>query len=240
MPLGAGPAGYPDWRRIVDWDGPVVWEILTKAITGEAESGVIDCSRYGYIGGRAFCTPEPLQLRLEWFADQAATKPVGQWLMVISPLVANPAQLRIPNMGPFVRVHLEGKEGTTKSTATVRLYVTNRIHPLQLIPVNSVIVHSALAYAEGESKFVTPTDYYAGPVEVNYESNVGAATAVVVEMEVQPGVLAACPILRFGATVPSAQQKIILPAGAFRLHIANEGAARSINVNLQTSLTGSG
>jgi hypothetical protein len=239
MPLGAGPVGSPDWRRIVDWDGPAVWEILTKAITGEANSGVSDCSRYGYLAGRAFVTGEAFQLRIEWFSDQAATKGLGQWVMVLNPSVSNPAQLRIPHMGPFVRVVLEGKEGTSKCTATVRLFHSNRIHPLQLIPVNSVLMHNTHLYPEKGLSTISPTDYFAGPCEVEYESDVAGATPVLIESEVGPGIFITTALLRFPNTQPSGQAKVILPAGSWRVTAVNEAGERHININITAALTGS-
>lgn len=232
--------GYSDYQRIVNWDGPLVWEILTKAITGEANSGVINCARYGYIAGRVSLTGEDFQLRMEWFSDEAATKQLGQMVMTLSPSVQNPAQLRIPNMGPWVRVVLEGKEGAAKCTATARLFLSNRIHPLQLIPVAPMIFRSTHTYAVSENLFIGPFDYYAGPAEVNYETNVAGTVTLVLEAEPAPGVVVAFCILRFTEAQLSGQAKVIIPPGMWRIRVANGAGERTINVNVTASLTGSG
>lgn len=237
MPLGSGPVGYSDWQRISNWDGPVIWELLTKAITGEAESAVIDSSRYGYIGGRAFITAEPFRLSFTWYADKAATKPLGERWVEIDPNITQPVQLRIPNMGPFVKVALLGKEGTSKGIATLRLYLTNRVDPLQLIPRQVLLLTHRKEAGDPELVTVYPTDYFAGPVTCHIETE-GAGTNAFLEVERGPGIWATTDLMQVPATTTFGTQRLIVPPGAWRLTVSS-APGKALNVDILASMTGS-
>lgn len=229
--------GYSDYQRIVNWDGPVIWEILTKAVTGEAESAIADCSRYGYILGRAFLTGEPFRLTFRWFLDEGATKPIGERWVELDPNIGQPAQLRIPNMGPWVQVHLEGKEGASKCTATIRLGLTNRTDPLLVIPRQPLLLARNKAAADPEADTFYPTDYYAGPALCHIEDE-GQNVRCFLEVATGPGIVSTADLIESPAGPIFTDQKIILPPGMWRI-TGISAVGKTFALRVTASYTGS-
>lgn len=229
--------GYPDGQRIQNWDLPSLYVNATVGASGGESSAILDVSRYGYLAGWDQVGNLPVHFTPTWFNDQAGTQDIGSFDWTYSPLITNPAQLRIPNLGPWVQLTwLPMTAGTWNHT--VRMIATNRFHPLPFIPTQQVLIDQQnAAIASLATVTLYPTDFYAGPCSVF--TNCANASSVIFETlttsnvwdrfyQVNP---AAATVNDFGVT---------MPPGSWRCRFINGAASATTFYCVVTpSLTGS-
>lgn len=235
--IGAPNRGYADWQRIGNYDSGVEWS-ATYTNTGVTEvSPVIDMSRYAYLGGKVGCTLNTVLVTFLWYADAAATVLVGGRQFVLSAGIANPAQLRIPNLGPFVQVTL-APIGGANYTFNAEVIGTNRVHPCEMIPSQStLLVVSGVTIPPGQTNFF-PSDYFSGPARLTTTNSGGSVTCTLMYRNVDG---TDQPIEQFGvnpaATILSAS--ILVPEAAWYLAVFNGAAAQAFSCWITPSPTGS-
>lgn len=239
-PLVSAPArGYADWQRVENWDSDTLYTAPNAPTTGVTQSGVLDVSRYGYLGGFAYnAQNSTCILFITWFADQAGTITIAQRKILLTAVVTNPAHLRVPNLGPFCTLVFNPIGGASYTPRAV-IFGTNRFHPLELIPISGVLMHVATNIpANGSSNFF-PTDYYSGPARA---SIVGLGGAISVQYLYTADDGSSVQFDQF--SVPSGQLQfssntIIVP-GAWFVTVNNTNAAvQGINLSVIPSATGS-
>lgn len=166
-PLVSSPArGYADWQRLDNWDSAPLFSETNIDIAGTHSSPVLDVSRYAYIGGYDISNANPAVVGFNWFADAAATITLGGVEFLLSPLIQDFAQYRLPNLGPFLQVSW-AQVVAGHPSHTCRLIGTNRAHPLEFIPEGPLQYNiQSVALAAGAVVNIYPTDYYAGPMRV--------------------------------------------------------------------------
>ena len=165
MSISAPPArGYPDWQRIQNYDTGILYNLVPGLTSGSFTSPIIDVSRFEYMGGYLFELSSQCSVGLRWFIDRAGAIAVGAITLVLSANVTNGAQIRFPNLGPFLQVTVVPLAGL-QYDPDVAIFATNRFHPLEFIPVNPVLVDQQNFPVAGNATAVFyPSDYYAGPV----------------------------------------------------------------------------
>ena len=162
--------GYPDFQRVVNWDSPVLYADSVLNETTYAQSGALDVSRYGYMGGYLEVSVGYCTVTLEWFLDQAMTTIVGQREFVLDQHVANICQPKMQHMGPFLQVTVEAI-ANAPFTASWSLFATNRASSLDFVPVDALLIDEfTTSLNAGASYRLYAGDYYAGPASMWFQA----------------------------------------------------------------------
>lgn len=238
MSLGSGPLGYKDWQRLTNWDDPVLIDQVTTKHTGLFQSGILATARLAAVMGRMWVTTSPVQVTLEYFLDQAATKPCGKQTFVLDPTVSQLAQLKYPCLGPWLQISWQPKEESEGYNLTARVFLTNRQHPLILTPTGPALVATShLVGAKGGQVDSWPSSQFAGPIRIKGFSV--QPWTIWLQAENSPGIFTVTEVLS-GAPSTNAAVTTIAPATAWKLTAINTGEAEGeIGVNCWPSLTGS-
>lgn len=236
--LGAGPLGYKDWQRLTNWDDPVLIDQVTVKHTGLFQSPVLATARLAAVMGRMWVTTSPVQCTLEYFLDQAATKPCGKQTFVLDPTVSQLAQLKYPCLGPWLQISWQPKEEAESYLLTARVFLTNRQHPLILTPTTPVLVNANPLVAPGGGQVdAWPPSQYAGPIRIKGFSS--QSWTVWLQAEYTPGFFTVSEVLAAAGNV-NGFVTTIAPATAWKLTLINGGGAEAnVNAVCWPSLTGS-
>lgn len=215
--------GNEDWQRTSNYDGPVLFSQGGEEKTGSIELlNTLFVGRYAYLAGIANTEVNAYELRLRWFADEAATILVGERNIIIDVTIASNAQIRILNLGPWVRVSFIVAPGK-KYKPSVVLLPSNRIAPTECIPQQSTLIPPTLiTLPKGAEKNVNPVSYFSGPVRFLFISK-AVAGLIVVQVSTSPGVyeeICNIPLPAKGILEPT----IITPLGAWRVAVENTSA----------------
>lgn len=234
-PLIAAPnRGYADYQRVENWDSGVLISFSAASRNANLISSIQDVSRYAYLGGSMQETESQCSVLVQWFLDSNGTIRVGQRTFILTSLTTAIAQIRFPNLGPFVQVIVSPIGGATY-TSPMTLFGTNRVHPLEFIPRNQALFNmQVFALAVGDN-FFYPTDYYAGPVVVSY-INAGAGQTVYHQILNPAGVWDYTE----GHPVPGTNYSYesIMPAGAWRIDLNSTGVVGGLRFSVIPSTTG--
>lgn len=239
MPLVSAPnRGYSDWQRTQNMDTGVLASINRGATKPSDDSGIQDVSRFEYLGGQDRCFTTPVLVTVFWFADAAGLVTMGARQFVLSPSVANAAQYRLPNLGPFVEIQWASISGGNFAHQATIL-ATNRFHPLEFIPESALLKFDAgivIGAATNVDSF--PTDYYSGPVSCQIAS-AGGATAFQAQAETSGGAIvnispAITPAANVFANLP-----FVAPPGVWWIAVLNPGAATNYSITAVPTMTGS-
>lgn len=237
-PLVSAPQrGYQDWQRVENWDTGSLWSLAVTNVTANQVSPILDVSRSAYLGGTVSESLSQSRLVLQWFLDAAGTIPVASRSFTLSSTVSQQAQMRVPNLGPFVQLTTVSLTGAAYSP-TVQVFGTNRFHPLEFIPGLPVVLSIVTgALAASATNTYVPSDYYAGPVSLN----TSCANALTVSLQSLNFAAVWDPVAVWNtAAGANAQQNVIAPPGAWRVQVTNQAAsATTVNVHATTSATGS-
>lgn len=167
-PLVSAPnRGYADWQRLSNMDTGVLFNQVVAAQNAPPFSPIIDVSRYEFLGGQAFMSNGQANVRLQWYADAAGAVTMGQRSFQLTSQIPAAAQLRLPNLGPFVQ-WVWSAPGVSTFSGTVNLIATNRYHPLEFVPTSPVLFQLSGGAAPVNNTIYMPNDYYAGPVSYWY------------------------------------------------------------------------
>lgn len=223
MGLSAPPQrGFTDFQRTGPWDSGILWQDNTLLSGATITTGTLDVSRWAYVAGLDSLGAGSAYATYSWYADSAASNLVGQ---MIIPLTANcgAAQLRLPNLGPFLKISWTAPLAQQFSHQSV-LFGTNRFHPLSFIPIRGMLVNSqGQAVGANSSIQVYPVSYYAGPILIQVDPTFASAE-VVLQVMLTDASWVTGDIL-FPAANASSDYRTIAPFGAWRLNVLNNSAA---------------
>lgn len=222
----ANPAGigYPDGQRVSNFTGPTLWSSNTGpvALVPALRLGPFDVSRYGFLGGSLQVSGGFSSVVLTWYEDQAEQYPIATREFFLAPNITEPAQIHLPNLGPYVSIL--ASSGESGATLTGQLLGTNTPHPLEFIPVNTQFVYEyGKAINANTAIYLYPTDYYSGALHVWYESN--GAMFFIIETLQGDGVWNYHSQLATPSAGAQFDQTILVPGGAWRWHLANTGTS---------------
>jgi hypothetical protein len=181
MTSSRGPAGYPDYQRVENYDGPPFLSkhaVKLAALTVE-EFTKLDVSRYTATALTAEITKGLLQIYITWWANEAETVLLGQKEYLVTATAGEVGVLRITNLGPFMRIQFKAiKE---EAVATVSASSTNRQPTQEAIPSSSVLLNSLKAYAANEERTFSLPELVSGPIRVQLDNKASHPCAVFVE-----------------------------------------------------------
>jgi hypothetical protein len=243
----SGGPGYPDWQRVENWDGPVIWEGEGGALSGPQTSGVVPCSRYASLV--VYVLPAELHAKrvaitVQWFRQAVGGPIVFARTIVTFTRAENPSiplTFHIPNMGPFVKVTLAPITASETWEAEWMVRLDNRQYAVESPVQNPIMVAVAEhALAEAGTAVVLPSFYYSGPALLNVNiAHVGMAVDL---QSFDPVGLAYALAGRVEPNAAGVWQAIPmqLPLGAWRLVFRNiAGVAATISGGLVVAPTGS-
>lgn len=214
--------GYADWQRVENYDSGVLLAV-NQLIGGlPVTFGPVDMSRYLAIGGLMGVSGNAGLVQMFWYDDSSALALVGQRQFTLSPLIPLAAQLRIPNLGPFLEIAPTWLAGGSM-TFVCNLIGTNRDLSMDFIPSAPLLIdQDAVALGASGAVISYPNSYYAGPVRLWFTCTQSAlwqlqvlsptnAWETVDEFELAGG----------GVTSTT---NILTPPGAWRIVVTNETA----------------
>lgn len=238
MTLGAGPRGYADWQRIQNWDGPQLDHRTGTVNHGIVTTPIVQVDRYSHIEGQMSCGTNPVEMSFRWFADSAGTIHLAERRLALNPEIANPATLHLPNLGPWLQIfYIPAEVEAGEYTLTGTLIMTNRVYPLELVPLSSEVINSGHLFGGGGEVILWPVSYFAGPATLILFNS--AAGAGFVDVQGDFGVNSWERTDRLVAPSGSlVVAKTILPLTAHRYSL-NSGGAGSMELNVSASTTGS-
>lgn len=238
MALGEGPRGYQDWQRVVSWDGPLVFSQNQVLHTGAFLTPVFETSRFAYLGGTASVIKNDTTFRATWYADQAATLQVGERSFVLNHQMLNRAQLHLPNLGPFCQLEwVPAEVGTQWEHFATRIFLTNRVYPLELIPITTVLLQHAFVFPAGENQVRLADSYYSGPARINTVAGGVVSNGTLVEGQTTPTTFVEVDRVPVNTTTEK-EQTINIPPGGWRLTVGTT-AAVTVTVCVTATPTGS-
>lgn len=166
-PLVAAPnRGYGDWQRVNNYDTAPIFSNNVAIVGAELKSPIVDVSRFAYLAGLVSSgNSNNFRLEITWFADAAGTIALGTREMSFDIAMVNPAQLRLPNLGPFAQLVFVPFGPAMLPDCVI--IATNRDHPLELIPTRSVLTsQQSINIAATSNLFIAGDDYYSGPARL--------------------------------------------------------------------------
>jgi hypothetical protein len=223
--LGAGAVGYDDYQRIANYDSAILYSFVAPPSASTLESSVIPVLRWSYLEGILAPNTNPSLLTFTWTADLAGLSTIGVRTFVISPLVTNPMQFRLSNLGPYVQVQ-QSPIGGLNWGCSGQMFGGNRQSLLEAIPQNNVVIsQQAAAVGANVTQTIYPTDYYAGPMSVWVLPQMASSTVTLVY--VSPTVLLPIVQVGMGGTNSENNFTLVVPLGAWAIQFSNLTAAAS-------------
>jgi len=168
-----GPRGYPDYQRVENWDGPRLIKESEERLPGEkVESALIEVSRYSAIAVPAFCEKGNVNLICTW-TNASVKEVIATREFAFSKSIGSKAQLRIPNLGPYMFFTMKFVGGEA-GLLTIEVFGTNRQSP-ESIPGKAILHHVKRKYKASEEQTYNLTEYVSGKVGVAVRSFGGKA-----------------------------------------------------------------
>lgn len=236
MPGGA--VGYADFQRVVNWDSEVLAQSIFALLrTGKNTIGPMYMGRYAYLMGFMKVQVNNVTVNCKWSADKGGVEEIAERSFVLGEQNLVVAQLHLPNLGPWLRIEMIPNTEVLNWRLTMVLIGSNRVHPLELIPRQPVLIDQAVTAGAAGNVSVSPSDCYAGPVRIMVDGGIQAVQHVKLEIGTVAG--GWIEIDRI-ATTAAAQfsGNMVVPAGLWRMTIEFTAAA-TFTFAVTPSLTGS-
>lgn len=215
------PVGYPDWQRVSDWDGPVVWQFSGNVPAGGTISPVLDVSRWGSVGGVITLANNPVVVEVEWYVESERINSLGSFTLIADSNLGNIMPIRLPNRGPWATISLFPVTGSVP-TVTTNIFGTNRQTSGVVFPRAGVLIRQDAAQINpGAQLEYYPVGYWSGPIVVWANS----AAALYFSLTVEDAGAGWDTVAQIGAAAGSFVQAMAAPAGAWRFVVTNSGAA---------------
>lgn len=232
-----GSRGYGDWQRVDNWDSdPILQEFINPTVGG-ITSGVLDVSRFAYLGGSVQVTGGTCLMQVNWYADQALTEQIGSRRWTLGAPPGSPCSMRVPNLGPFCTVGFFLIGGAP--LADVLLIATNRYNPLEFIPQFPLLVSQQnVTIAAAGSLTVTMGDYYAGPVQWWVANPTGSVAMLRFNFIDVDGTNKTIYQAQIPVTADTNGTAIVPPGIWSAVLINNSGAAANFFLTVRHSVTG--
>lgn len=238
MPLVPSPGtGYPDGQRLDNYDSGPLWNLGSVVDSTVKQSPVMNMQHFAAAGGYIISAAGICTCTMTWYADALLANIMSSKTFQLDHNVpATFGGMLIPNLGPFLQVTCSPIAGGAFGINAL-VIGSNRDSPIPWIPQNPVLIdqQSGSTPASGATQ-VYPSDYYAGPVWVQYAT--GADTFVQLQYLNSAGVYdlqaeqrPATPFLFSGV--------MVTPSGAWRVNVVNNtGAGITWNLIVTPTLTG--
>jgi hypothetical protein len=237
--LGAGGVGYDDYQRIQNYDSAILYSFTAPPSNSTLDSAVIPVLRWSYLEGILTPNTNASQLTFTWTSDAAGFDTIGVRKFNISPLITNPMQFRLSNLGPYVQIEQAPIAGLNWGCSGA-MFGGNRQSLLEAIPQQPLVMNVQAATVGAVTQvFFYPTDYFAGPATLWYQSQFATGFIALQFLDAT----GTWDYVWQSATVGALLQNtalITLPLGAWRISSQNTtGAAGNFYLGLVHSTTGS-
>ena len=232
-----GPLGYPDYQKVNNWDGPLLFSAKELLLSEGQEQGPWDMSRYASLLARLEILGTPIGVNLAWTTAQGALGGLtATRFFVLEPNILAPIQILIPNLGPSLKWTTTTEVGKT-AKLTANVHGSNRVNPLGFVPRGPLVLSRRITFAKAETVTLYPSDYYGGPAQVYYEKE-GQTLTFVVEAQVMPGEWVSTFLHETAAAKGNDTFSLLLPPTAWRLAVVS-GGLQNFNVRVAPSYSGS-
>jgi len=173
-PGSRGPVGYPDYQRVENWDGVRLLYFGTLAKhTGLQTYGPYFVGQYAALLVSLSKGNKPITVRFTWSYEGEVE--VGNPSREISLEPVNGparAQLRLPNLGPWVTIEFIPESEATKWEMVAAVLPTNRQYAYESNPVSGLVIPETLKKVKGASEgFWYPEWLWGGPVQAYVNTN---------------------------------------------------------------------
>lgn len=215
--------GYPDWQRVVNWDGPVLWQPPGTPFSSILFSPVLDVSRYHLTALFLQLTGGEAQVTVVWYFDQGGTMQAGRRVFFTNRNVANGNWLRMVNQGSFVQIEIEPLQAGTV-TPFIRVSGSNRTGPTEVTPPNDMLAQQAFSPLAGNTSVDVWANYmFAGPVSIWFNVPASGWELEVFTADRPTTTYPIFNVLSSGAGDITA--KIVLPLSACKFQVHNTTVA---------------
>lgn len=229
--------GYTDEQRVENYDTNELYNVTVTNQVAFPASPVLDVSRFAYIAGTLQNTQAASYIELGWWLDEGETIFAGGRQFALHANITAYAQVRIPNLGPFLNINQVPIQGAAYSSTAV-WYASNRVYPIEFTPLTPMLM-SVQNFALGASQTVSfyPTTYYAGPTQFGMFCTEAAGLAFQTF-----STNGTWDYFNQGVSVPTNiwyNQLVTTPPGAWRVTVNNTTInAAQLYVVMTPSLTG--
>jgi hypothetical protein len=237
--LGAGGVGYDDYQRIQNYDSAILYSFTAPPSNSTLDSAVIPVLRWSYLEGILTPNTNASQLTFTWTSDAAGFDTIGVRKFNISPLITNPMQFRLSNLGPYVQIEQAPIAGLNWGCSGA-MFGGNRQSLLETIPQQPVAlsVQNATVNA-GTTSFFYPTDYYAGPATLWFVTGYATGGIALQWLDTSNVWEFAWQVLSGGTNFQNTAL-ITIPLGAWRFAVQNTtGGNGNFYMGVAQSNTGS-
>jgi hypothetical protein len=235
MAGSAGPTGYADYQRTENWDSPLIREAVKLEHVGSQAFGRFNCARYAFLVGRMGVENQGIKLILRWWSAEEGGVIIGERSWLLTQIINNVLQLRIPNMGPWLEIEYESEGGVWHETAI--LGFSNRVFPTEVIPPTEFILSAEHKFVgAGETFEFTPENYFSGPVRVGIEQPAEAEDVIKLIVSNTLGTTRAIEQLNLKKKVDAGT--MYMPLGWAKFSMVG-GVAQLVKITVTPILTGS-
>lgn len=134
------PLGYPDFQRLSNWDGPVLWQPTPGAYSATLTSPVMRVDRYQSLAVLVLLTAGKVLFSANWYADQALSTQIGSRQIFLDGAAGQYASGRLVNLGAWCQVQLLQMAGGSFTLSTTAIAPTNRGALSEFAPVEPVLI----------------------------------------------------------------------------------------------------
>jgi hypothetical protein len=234
--------GYPDYQRVVNWDGELLVANTERVLKEKLTLGPFNVARFGWLagalGGRFAKGVAAIEWKFTWYNNETGSVEVGHRTFMTNPEITSHAQIHLPNLGPWLNIvaNFAAVEVRTK----LILQPTNRPYPTELIPqVATILPYTVKKIAKGGGAIYVPGSYYSGPAHM-FVGSVGQEMAPALEVYNPEEAWEVAEQYTQTATNTRAVYTIVIPTAPWRISVTNLGAAETeVGVSVTPSMTGS-
>lgn len=133
------PLGYPDWQRLTNWDGPVLWEPAPGVYNAQLNGPVMRVDRYQALSCLLEITAGKASFTFAWYADQALTTLIAARQVYLDGGAGNTSIVRLTNLGAWCQVLITPIGGAAFTLASTVFAVTNRGFPSEYVAISSML-----------------------------------------------------------------------------------------------------
>jgi hypothetical protein len=182
MTLGQGPRGYQDYQREENYDGPTLLakEPLNPLKGGEVTKGIYNVSTYAALALFMKVSEGAFRVVIRWYADEAETVALGTRSFRFNQAVGFEGQLRISNLGPYVKIQFMGEAAS--NGADVSLVPTNRLPTQEGIPQTALVTAGSVKLKAGETHSIDLSQITTGTLRFVARSSAKAAYSLEVNV----------------------------------------------------------
>lgn len=231
------PEGYPDYQRIANFDGPLLYSKPNQLVNGTVESPRLAVSRYLSTAGNM--SPgiggEPdVEVTFQWWSAEKAGFLIASRTFILSKETSLGANFNIRNEGPWLVVRTTIANGHW----SIQMFASNRALDVEFVTQEVTAFHVSEVLAPAAEKIFFPPILASGPTQV-FAQMLGNTIGIAVDMATTPAGYTA--LYQVGLLENEIKNdRLILPSTAWRVRtLTGAKAGGTLVFTLSTSTSGS-